>query len=735
MASTSTIEEVFRGRIFKIPNYQRGYSWERNQWQDLKKDLELLPSLRNHFTGTLVLRLGMKQDGKIRDEEGRTYQVFDVIDGQQRLTTLVILLDVIRNEFATLGEEKLANGIREMYLWVRNKNGESIPRLRLNRDSQDFFLNNILGLNKNLEGVKIQSHKRLDECKGYYQEFLSDQKQADENYPIWLEKLYEKITAHLTFLVYEAENAMEAGIIFETMNDRGRPLTELDKVKNYLLYVAPKLDLEEDHKLVELVNETWTHIFENLMEVNLGNVTAEDNLLRYHWLMAYQPDTRRWQRSRTIKEYFDLAKYKDDHLKLYTDLKEYLVTLKNATTAFCDLEDPSRPHAFNEIKDKSIRNQVLLFSQKLKRMDVRAGLIPLLIAVRLQSQDGGITYLETLKLAEKFAFRVYFWIEYQSGAGQPRLFRIANSYYGHKNVERMLSELTWANLNYCNQAQFQERFNSETMNWYRWKGIRYLLYEYELYIAEGKKEHPGITWDALWDQKDKTIEHILPQDPSNPYWQERFTIEQLERWTKDIGNLTLTYDNSSLSNKSFDEKRGNADQEKCYASSKIFIEHELARYNDWNEASIVERREKIKAWAIERWKVIAPDPVDPEPEEEAPVWLRARGSRVHTEMMELHKLASEQKLFYLYYNKNSISYASKYNAIWKAMTVWPYKDHLWILIRPWWWTNYPNMTQDIMEEIFASKWEWWIHKDKVPEFIDRLARAFEVIRGENHRHK
>lgn len=464
MANTSTIEEVFSGRIFKIPNYQRGYSWERSQWEDLKKDLELLPNNRNHFTGTIVLRPGDNANGKIFDETGKSYKIYEVIDGQQRITTIVILLDVIRSKLISVGEETLANGIREMYLWVRDNNGEAIPRLRLNRDSQDFFLNNMLAINKNLEGVKIQSHKRLDDCKTYFDNYLEQQSQDRSDFHDWLGNLCRKITAHLTFLVYEAESTMEAGIIFETMNDRGRPLTELDKVKNYLLYVAPKLDLEEDHKLIELVNNTWTHIFENLMEVNLGNVAAEDNLLRYHWLMVYHPDSRRWQRSRTIKEYFDLAKYKKNHLKLYNDLKEYLVTLKNATTAYCDLEDPGRPRAFNEIKDKSIRNQVLLYSQKLKRIDVRAGLIPLLMAVRLQAQDGGLTYLETLKLAEKFAFRVYYWIEYQSGAGQPRLFRIANSYYGHKNAERMLSELTWANLNYCTQAQFQERFNSETLN-------------------------------------------------------------------------------------------------------------------------------------------------------------------------------------------------------------------------------------------------------------------------------
>jgi len=156
----------------------------------------------------------------------------------------------------------------------------------------------------------------------------------------------------------------------------------------------------------------------------------------------------------------------------------------------------------------------------------------------------------------------------------------------------------------------------------------------------------------------------------------------------------------------------------------------LAKYSEWNESAILDRREKIIEWAKDRWNVTPPTPIEPEPDDEAPVWVRARGNHVYEQLKELHELITAHKLFYIYFYKNSISYASKYNAIWKALTIWPYNEHLWIKIRPWWWTKYPNMTQEIMEEIFGSKWDWWLHKDKLPEFYSLLENAFDVIRGE-----
>ena len=111
MENVQSIAEVFTRRIFRIPNYQRGYAWEERQWQDLIEDLDLLEGDKEHYTGTLVLHAVA---GKAhQDAEGTNYDVFDIVDGQQRLTSLIILLDAIRREMKESKRWKgLSEGIR-----------------------------------------------------------------------------------------------------------------------------------------------------------------------------------------------------------------------------------------------------------------------------------------------------------------------------------------------------------------------------------------------------------------------------------------------------------------------------------------------------------------------------------------------------------------------------------------------------------------------------------------------
>jgi len=95
MTNLDSLQSVFKNRAFVIPDYQRGYAWEREQRQDLLNDLEDLEQIeagKIHYTGTLVLHKGLR--GAVKTP-GQTFEVVDIVDGQQRLTTLVILLHTI----------------------------------------------------------------------------------------------------------------------------------------------------------------------------------------------------------------------------------------------------------------------------------------------------------------------------------------------------------------------------------------------------------------------------------------------------------------------------------------------------------------------------------------------------------------------------------------------------------------------------------------------------------------
>jgi hypothetical protein len=184
------------------------------------------------------------------------------------------------------------------------------------------------------------------------------------------------------------------------------------------------------------------------------------------------------------------------------------------------------------------------------------------------------------------------------------MFRLGHQLYKGRNLGTILEEIGDGVLEYAPDRTFGSRFEQEDLDWYHWRGLRYMLYEYEQHLAEQVGQAVRIPWEELDSRKEDTIEHILPQTiDQTGYWAKRFTPIQHRDFVHDIGNLTLTYDNSALGNKPFPEKRGSPGQPGCYAGSKLFVEQRLARYNEWTEAEISARREEIAEWAMARWHV------------------------------------------------------------------------------------------------------------------------------------
>jgi hypothetical protein len=143
--------------------------------------------------------------------------------------------------------------------------------------------------------------------------------------------------------------------------------------------------------------------------------------------------------------------------------------------------------------------------------------------------------------------------------------------------------------------------------------LRYLLYEYEVYRVGSK--HVRVAWIKMHEKGPKTtIEHVLPQEPSHPYWQERFSEDDQRILIHDLGNLSLTEDNSSYGNKPFPKKRGEAGQDHPgYAVALYRSEQDLAAWTEWTPDTIKERRARLVSWARSRW----PHPGDTEVDADA----------------------------------------------------------------------------------------------------------------------
>lgn len=601
MDNLQTIAQLFSEKLFLIPDYQRGYAWEEQQCQDFIEDLELLPEGKQHFFGTLVIREHNHANGKVVDRGGRAYTRHDIIDGQQRLTTVTLFLHTIYQEMKRLGGEvtELTGDLQRNYLWTTDRNLQPLVKLTLNQETQELFQQIISDDANGIPVPKIQAAKRLQTIHDYLANYLQTQQKArGETYVTWLKGEYFKIIHHLLLVVYTVQSEAEAGIIFETMNNRGKQLTELEKVKNYLLYLAGRLHLPETHDLGVQINKTWQHIYQSLTTASLAGRGYEDRLLRVHWLMIYDHQAQNWGGYRSIKNHFNLRDYDQQHEELLADLRAYLESLKSAATAYCDVQRPTHPGAFAEIHAQpQLHQQIVAVSSRLVRVEALAPFLPLLIATRIRQDPE--TYRHMVDLCEKYAFRVYRWLRRRGNTGQSSLFRFGYDLYHGRAGTAVLDDLRRAILYQCPDKDFAAGFKEGT-NSYAWYGLKYFLYEYEHHLAQERKLAVQMPWEVL-TQKKNSIEHILPQTMGGDgYWQTYFTPEEHQLWLHDIGNLTLTYDNSALSNRPFPAKQV------IYAESPLFVERQIKDYPAWAVAQLQERREAIKVWALQRWHVTPP---------------------------------------------------------------------------------------------------------------------------------
>lgn len=604
MEGLQTVQEIFADKLFRVPDYQRGYAWEKKQWQDLIDDLEDLPEGKEHYTGTVILNLS-NTDQPVREEGGKRLSVYNIVDGQQRLTTILLLLSCLSKEFKEMGaRDALARGIREDYIEVTDIEGRKLCRLTLNKDCHDYFEKNIISETVSVHGPEIKSHELLFSAKNYFEDYLTAKRGDNLEFEKYLLDFHNKITNSMKFTVYSVPDASDVGVIFEVMNNRGKPLSEMEKVKNYLLYLTSKIPLEAVAQVSNEINRVWGSIFEQLMEADASSVENENQLLRSSWLMAYNYLPRDWDGYNTIKKEFSLKDHAGDYSRLLGRVTQYVNILSQACQAYCDIVAPKRDRAFNKfIDEKEIRNQLRQKSEKLVRIGNIAPFLPMLMAIRIRFPEDSGVYLNALDVCELYAFRIYRFHERRSNTGQTYLFRKGNQLFKREITPQvLLANLKKKILKYSPQERFAEKMSLGAMNWYNFYGLKYFLYEFEEHLSKGKGVQ--MPWaDLMRKDKKDTIEHILPQLPDRPYWQDRWNPDQIHLYLHDIGNLTLTFDNSVYSNKPFPEKRGEPGKNNCYTTSNLFQERELSKFVDWTEKELLERRAEIINWATDRWKV------------------------------------------------------------------------------------------------------------------------------------
>lgn len=570
---------------FEIPNYQRGYSWQKKQLDDFWTDINNINAV--HYMGTIYTETIIRRK--------KTYEI--LIDGQQRLTTLAILIYELEKKKKQ--SDKIFKKIPLSY--------------EKNNPNYEFLTNNIFAEIPNLEDVDLKNiyQKNLLESKKYFNEKLENLNDTE------LDNFLNNISKSLLFEIINVNkinNNINSQVIFETLNNRGKPLSILEKLKNRLMYLS--MNLDNGSNLVSNINTKWTNIYNILGEIDTKDINSlEDELVSSH-LTIYRNSENKTFSARgaeeklfqmfctdptiyPLNEKSDWDKLSDEQKENWNDkepdlnydkINDYINSLENFASQWKEIIN-RKNYAINKclMQDSSKELKILLTTILMKYNGLNDDL-----------RD------ELIKLIEKVLFRQNLPGEWQ------RTHSFSTLAYYFYNQDKMLDEKTidfdglknqllWGLLEEFSAESISQNFKSlytfriDNAGFYRWKGLKYFLYEYEESLRENKY------WAE--DYTELEIEHIIPRKFSQNGW--NGVVGNVGKISQNVivnalGNLMLidASKNSSIGNACWQEKK------KKYKENPTKCEGFVARKNQWDRACIGERNEMMYKFFCKKIKWI-----------------------------------------------------------------------------------------------------------------------------------
>lgn len=589
-----TLTKLISENLFQIPDYQRGYAWEKKQWDDFIQDLDALADdeVRSHYTGTVVVYANARQELK---PYGKTKKlaVVDVVDGQQRLTTCSLYLSVIIRALIAHGVDDYKQEL-PIYLYAG-----STTRLLLNNDCQNIFRSLLEHGQAATPPHSTHQHRLVQACtylKTHLDKQLVLRKEAGLDY---LQNLFNAITQKLTFTYYAIEEACEIGMTFELMNSRGKDLSILELLKNYLMHWISR-NVNDDQQRVDLtihINQHWKDTYTNLGTCN-GD---EDQCLHVAWTLYCSRSPGNWDGYAGFKdvEYIPLRNFTKRSKQAVQDfLVKFSFELANISRHYAQIMVPSVA--------TSLAPEEHIWLQKLLNAGNIANFLPIMIAARKKVADGKLVkdeYIELLKALECYAYRVFLFDGRRSNAGKSSLYRLGSELIADTTSAQEVTNLVHKIiLRYSTQKAFLE-WMEKPADWYAYRRLlRYTLFEYELHLlkSEGKGKRPLLKWQDL---NDSSVEHILPQTPAKgSHWRKVWSEIEHKVCVHDIGNLVLTQNNANYLNFDFERKKGKAGISPSYINSDIRQERRISSHEDWTPVEFNARRQELVQWIAERWQ-------------------------------------------------------------------------------------------------------------------------------------
>lgn len=545
---------IGNGKSYQVPIYQRDYSWDKDDWEDLWNDIAEIPLDKTHYLGYLVLQ-------PIKDGE----ESFWIIDGQQRLTTLSILalaitalLDKWSKENIDTEDNKIRfEKITERYLGNYSLSKLNLdPKLKLNRNNDDYYKSWLLKLRAPSTLSKLKPSQRLlQKAFNYFFSELQEKFKTNKSGADLADFLEKTIGNGIVFTQIVVNNDLDAFKVFETLNARGVKLSTADLLKNYLFKLT--------HQLGELDLDEAERRWQNITNTILTNDLT--TFIRHFWNCKYKLE-RQPTLFKAIKREINSAEFAFEFLNELEEASNYYTAFNNPNDELWDKEEKAALKLIDLLNVSTCYSLMLSALKYLPRTEFK-------IIIR---ELGIITFRYNLSdLNPNEAERIFS--------------KVANE-VANKNITNTKDAILALKSIYVIDDNFEQVFSTLSINTRRKKDlVKYLLVKFENQISN-KDYQP--------EEAIATIEHILPENPGS-IWEENFPTDIQEEYIYRLGNYSLL--EASINNK-LDNNMPFAEKLIKYKKSSYKLSNEYCNYEKFSSKEISLRQDKMAKLAKGIWK-------------------------------------------------------------------------------------------------------------------------------------
>lgn len=555
-----TLAQLIQGRLFRIPQYQRTYSWQSRQREEMFGDIRRIYDQgkdRSHFMATVV---GLRREARtIMTEE---HHVVEIVDGQQRITTLILLLKAITNaiDSSDATEEQIG---RQIYHSLVKDDEATLLLLQTNHDGSEYFANYLRhGTHPSSRTAKTIADRELLSAMEDCEEFVDDWQHDDQP----LESLVTLLRNRLTFIFHEISDEALVYTVFEVLNSRGLDVSSFDRLKSMLMAIVFESETGNSSETIVEVHELWAQIYRRV-GLRLGLSTES---LRFAATLR-SPN----RPNRPLGEEDAVRLLHSQSEEGPKDVIETTKWLKDVTDAVDALAVNRRRHAVTRIgQARMVAASVYL------RQDFAE-----------DERD------QILRRWEKVTFRIYGMFNKDARTAVGDYVRLAWCIWNESlSADEVLERLSRIGKSFPVDRAVEELEKADCYTDWT-EELRYLLYKYEEHLtAKTGQNFSNKQWDRIWESSStNSIEHIRPQS----WWTKRSNDPDLTQMHR-LGNLMMLPPglNSKLQDKPPKRKA------RAYTKTGLLAAQEvsdLIQESGWSRKVMAEREDALLKWARKEW--------------------------------------------------------------------------------------------------------------------------------------